>query len=123
MKSYTREIGFALTVIICSTLQARGVSKIDRPANAATCSVHDEAMRILNSIHKTKYQHKPDIDEKKGAYYCDCSGFVGYVLSRTVSKEDANGPLHNARKWPTAMEYEKFFAAAPANRAGDGRWQ
>ncbi len=123
MKSYTREIGFALTVIICSTLQARGVSKIDRPANGATCSVHEEAMRILNSIHTTKYQHNPDIDEKKGAYYCDCSGFVGYVLSRTVSKVDAKGPLHNGRKRPTAMEYEKFFAAAPSNAGGDGRWQ
>jgi|tagenome__1003787_1003787.scaffolds.fasta_scaffold20793921_1 hypothetical protein len=123
MKSYTREYGLALAVIICSTLQARVVSKIDQPANAATGSVHEEAVRILNSIHTTKYQHKPDIDEKKGAYYCDCSGFVGYVLSRTVGKEDGKGPLHNGRKWPTAMEYEKFFAAATINAAGDGRWQ
>jgi hypothetical protein len=115
--------GFSLFVATCVVLDARDIPKIDRPANAATQRVHDEAVRILNSIHTTKYQHKPDIDEKKGAFYCDCSGFVGYVLNRTVSKEDAKGPLHNARKSPTAMEYEKFFAAAPTNAAGDGRWQ
>jgi len=58
---------------------AKDSPKDDGPANAASKSVYDEAMRILNGIQATKYVHVTDIDEKEGRYYCDCSGFVGYV--------------------------------------------
>jgi hypothetical protein len=75
--------------------------------------VHDEAVRILESIKLTEYRHQTDIDEEKGAYYCDCSGFVGYVLNRTVAKGDGKGPFGNGKKRPLAMDYEKGFAAAP----------
>jgi hypothetical protein len=80
-------------------------------------------MRILTCIQKTGYKHATQIDETKGVYFCDCSGFVGYVLNRTVGKDDRKGPFHDGRKRPTAMEYEKFFAAAPSKTGGNGRWQ
>ena len=98
--------------------------KGDQAANAVTQSIHDEALRILNSIQLTEYRHDTDIDEKKGAYYCDCSGFVGYVLGRTVAKEDGNGPFHDGRKRPLAMDYEKGFAECPRSlleKAGGNR--
>lgn len=105
------------------SLQARDLPKADGPANKLTQAVHDEAMRILDSIQLTEYRHTTDIDEKKGKYYCDCSGFVGYVLNRTVSKDDKKGPFGNGDRRPLAMDYEKGFAKAPQSAANDARWQ
>ncbi|HEX5472305.1 MAG TPA: hypothetical protein VFW73_10480 [Lacipirellulaceae bacterium] len=108
--------------IVCGALQARNASTSDQPANAATRSVHDEAVRILNSVRITEYRHRTQIDETKGVYRCDCSGFVGYVLNRTVAKDVGRGPFQDGRKHPTAMEYEKSFAAAPvAENAQSGQ--
>jgi hypothetical protein len=107
----------------CTTLHARDVAKTDGPANAASEQVFDEATRILNGIKVTKYKHETDIDEAKGVYYCDCSGFVGYVLKQTVAKDDPQGPLSNGKKRPTAMEFEKAFAASPAKAEDGGHWQ
>src|SRR5215211_1263654 len=92
-----------LFVLVGGAVRARDLSKGDGPANSATRSVHEEAVRILGSIQLTEYRHTTDIDEKKGAYYCDCSGFVGYVLNRTVAKDDGKGPFHDGRKRPLAM--------------------
>lgn len=97
--------------------------KAEEAANPAAQKVYDEAIRILTSVKSTEYRHRTNIDEKKGAYYCDCSGFVGYVLSRTVMDDGRKGPLADGQRRPTAMEYEKFFEAAPAKPGGDGRWQ
>lgn len=116
-------VAFFLWALVCSAAQAKRVADEGGPANAATRGVHDQAMRILAMIHKTAYQHDTQIDEKTGVYYCDCSGFVGYVLNRTVTNDGRKGPLANGRSRPLAMDYEKFFAAAPAKPGGDGRWQ
>ena len=55
-----------LVLLVSSGLRARELPKGDGPVNAATRSVHDEAVRILNSIQLTEYRHKTDIDETKG---------------------------------------------------------
>lgn len=122
----------ALTAI--SPAATRDVQKrTDAPANAATRAVSDEARRILASIDKTEYKHKTDIDESKGQYYCDCSGFVGYVLNRTVAKDDPKGPLQDGDIRPVARQFEKAFEAAPTKVPSPsplpkgesvvGRWQ
>jgi hypothetical protein len=118
-----RLLGALLVLVGWGGLQARDLPKSDGPANKATQAVHDEAMRILNSVQLTEYRHTTDIDEKKGTYYCDCSGFVGYVLNRTVSKDDKKGPFGNGDRRPLAMDYEKGFAKAPENIASGARWQ
>lgn len=116
-----------LVVVTCGGLQAKDSPKGDGPANAATQHIHDEAVRILTSLQSTKYQHDTEIDEQKGVYLCDCSGFVGYVLNRTMAKDDpTKGPFGNGRKRPLAMDYEKGFAAAPAKADKpdkSARWQ
>lgn len=104
------------------TAITKGSPDGDGPANAASQSVYDEAMRILTSIKSTKYEHKTDIDEKEGHYYCDCSGFVGYVLNRTVSKDDRS-PLHNGDHRPVAAEFEQHFEAAPTKPGRSALWQ
>jgi len=103
--------------------EGKNVAKDDGAANAVTRGVHEEATRILNSIQSTVYQHTTEIDEEAGVYRCDCSGFVGYVLNRTVAKDDPAGPLGDKKKRPLAMDYEKYFEAAPVKRGGNGRWQ
>jgi hypothetical protein len=113
----------SLFVVTCELLVARDVPKTDGAANAATQAVHDEAMLILGSIKSTEYRHKASIDEKKGTYYCDCSAFVGYVLNRTVAKDDTKGPFHDGRKKPLARDYEKGFAKAPEKADEKGGWQ
>jgi hypothetical protein len=115
--------GLILVTLTCDGLQARDFPKSEGPANAATRSVHDEAVRILGSIQTTAYRHTTDIDEKKGAYYCDCSGFVGYVLNRTVAKDDRKGPFGNGDQRPLAMDYENGFAKAPERIEKGARWQ
>jgi hypothetical protein len=119
----TKAIVFLLAAILCSVLQAKRPVDESAAANIETRGIHDEAMRILGSIKSTEYRHKTEIDETKGAYYCDCSGFVGYVLNRTVTNDGRKGPLANGKSRPLAMDYEKFFAAAPSKAGGDGRWQ
>jgi hypothetical protein len=105
----------ASIVLCCGNAIAEEPAGDDTPANAAAKSVHDEAVRILESIQTTKYQHRTKIDEEKGIYLCDCSGLVGYVLNRTVGKEQGEGPFGDGRKRPLAMHYQEFFAAAPTN--------
>src|SRR5262245_16893241 len=115
-----------LTVVIlaqsiCGNASAAG-RRGERPANPASRMVYNEAVRILESIEKTKYEHRTKIDEEKGEYYCDCSGLVGYVLNRTVGK-DGSGALGDGRERPLAMHYEQFFAKAPTKRDRESRWQ
>ncbi len=123
--SFLYPVSLVCLTLLCTNLTARDAVKAkgDGPANAAAKSVHDEALRIVESTKLTEYRHATDIDEKKGAYYCDCSGFVGYVLNRTVAKEEGKGPFRDGRKRPLAMDYEKGFAKAPANADGDTGWQ
>jgi hypothetical protein len=116
-------VGLVLAALVSGNLFAEDLPKSERPANAASGQVIDEAMRILTSMKATEYKHKTDIDEEKGAYYCDCSGFVGYVLNRTVAKDDGKGPFGDGKKRPLAMDYEKRFAAAPVKADGDSNWQ
>ncbi len=116
-------VGVFVLLFVCRSMLARDVPRNDGAANTATRAVHDEAMRILGSIKLTEYRHTTDIDEKKGSYYCDCSGFVGYVLNRTVSKDDKKGPFGNGDRRPLARDYEKGFAAAPDKVEKGNRWQ
>ena len=116
-------VSLILVLLACAGLPARDLPKSDGPANAATRSVHDEAVRILGGIQTTEYRHKTDIDEKKGAFYCDCSGFVGYVLNRTVAKDERKGLFGNGDQRPLAMDYEKGFAKAPERIERGARWQ
>jgi hypothetical protein len=114
---------FLIAACACGLAIAKDNPSDDGPANAASKSVYDEAMRILSSIQSTKYVHKTDIDEKEGHYYCDCSGFVGYVLIRTVSKNDHNGPLHDGDRRPVAAEFERHFENAPTKPGRSVQWQ
>src|SRR4051812_2537050 len=113
----------AFVSLTCAHAFARDNSRADGAANATSQLIQVEAERILGQIQLTEYRHETDIDENKGTYYCDCSGFVGYVLNRTVAKDDPQGPLGDKKRRPLAMDYERAFEAAPEKAAGAARWQ
>jgi hypothetical protein len=92
-----------IAALAFGSVAAREMCKSDRPANSAAQKIYDEATRILASIKETKYRHRTDIDEKKGIYHCDCSGFCGYVLSRTV-------------RWHVPLATNRAHCRRPAGR-------
>jgi hypothetical protein len=118
-----RVVLILLTSAACATVEGREPSRNEGIANAAGRGIQAEAERILGRIQLTEYRHETAIDENKGEYYCDCSGFVGYVLNRTVARDDPAGPLGNKKRRPLAMDYEKAFEAAPEKVVGEARWQ
>src|SRR4051812_3387887 len=116
--SFRTSLAAAVFVYVAAAhVDARGASRNEVPGNSAGRMVHSEAVRILNGIKLTEYRHETQIDEKKGEYYCDCSGFVGYVLNQTVAKDDPKGPLGDKKRRPLAMNYERAFEAAPETAA------
>jgi len=118
-----RVVLILLTSAACAAVKGREPSRSEGPANPPARAIQAEAERILGRIQLTEYRHETAIDENKGEYYCDCSGFVGYVLNRTVAKDDPAGPLGNKKHRPLAMDYEKAFEASPEKVAGEARWQ
>lgn len=57
------------------------------------------------------YSHSTSVDESKGIYDYDCSGFVGYALSRVLPSALASVEAASSSR-PKAMDFEAFFAAA-----------
>jgi hypothetical protein len=113
-----------LVILACGALQAHGrTAAADAPANAATERIQQETRRILSSIKETVYKHRTDIDEETGIYRCDCSGFGGYILSRTVAEDDPKNPLGDGRSRPRAVDFHDAFAKAPTEEIASNRWQ
>ena len=80
------------------------------------------AEEIVGGLTQTDYQHVDNIDPGAGVYDCDCSGFVGLVLSHVAEacyREITPEPGH-AR--PRAFVYYDFFAAlSPGSSRGWSR--
>lgn len=80
-----------------------------------------EADRELSRVRATSYEHHTHVDEAAGAYAYDCSGFLGYALSRAAP--DAFAAVRaTATRRPRSKEYVTFLMAIPAG-ARAGRWQ
>jgi hypothetical protein len=103
--------------------------EIDVPAAAhGRISLVDEAERELGARREIKYTHKTVVDERRGVFDFDCSGFVSYALAR--SDADAYRAVHDlAHKRPLARHYVELFegldgktgAWAPVRRVEDLR--
>jgi hypothetical protein len=87
------------------------------PSGAAL--IDEEANRQLAAMISSTYQHTTHVDEAKGIFDYDCSGFVGYDLSRAVP--DGFATLKSATvARPLAEDFEHFFAEISSTR---GRWR
>ncbi len=76
-----------------------------------------EAEREFSRMTSSYYTHTTYVDEKAGTYNYDCSGFVGYALSRAVP--GAFNALQHKR--PVAADfYDHIVVSGPV--PGSGGW-
>jgi hypothetical protein len=78
----------------------------------------EEAAREVTAMISSTYQHTTFVDESKGLFDYDCSGFVDYALAQAVP--DALETLKTATEpRPLAKDFETFFAGLTTST---GRW-
>lgn len=91
-------------------------------ANAKEAStagqIAGEAERILSNVVETRYQHTTDIQPDTGIYYCDCSGYVSYVLQQIAPKHLQAIPKESNWDRPRAFKYYQYFASLASNASG-----
>lgn len=79
-----------------------------------------EAERELQVVRESTYTHQLHIDEGRGRFDYDCSGFVGYALSR-VDPQALRAVRDVPGSRPLAKHFEAFFSHL--SPLGAGRWQ
>lgn len=67
--------------------------------------------QIAENLRESKYNHSTIVDEKRGRYEFDCSGFVTWVLRRTAPGAHAALLSRSAR--PVARDYYWELSRAP----------
>lgn len=80
------------------------------------------AYRMLAALKSTTYQHVTDVDEQTGEYFCDCSGFVSYLLRKEMPAQYAAVPFPAPFRHPRAVEFHDAFAAAPTETQPGQKW-
>lgn len=71
----------------------------------------DEAAREMAVMKISTYDHTTFIDEASGTFKFDCSGFVGYALTRVLPTHFAAVKTFGGVTRPLAKHYEQFFAS------------
>jgi hypothetical protein len=90
-------------------------------AGPGSPALHTEAVRELSAVKQTAYAHEMTIDEDKGVFDYDCSGFVDYALSNTAP--DALETLRTVgeTKRPQARTYVELLSGIRPHATRD-RW-
>lgn len=91
---------------------------IPQPATPAAERILRRLEAIDQNLVATRYQHRTYIDERRGIYYFDCSGLVGWALER----EAPLARLHTYAPRPTANDFVEAIRRAPAQGTRGG-WQ
>ena len=68
-----------------------------------------EARRELAAARESHYAHHTSVDEARGSFDYDCSGFVGYALARATPQAFA-AVTAATRARPLAKDFYAFFA-------------
>ncbi len=76
----------------------------------------NKAEREFSGMTSSKYTHITYVNENSGTYNYDCSGFVGYALSRAVP--GAFNVLQNKR--PVAEDFYNYIAQCGPTPGGGG---
>lgn len=83
------------------------------PTSSPASKLAGEAVRELSILKTSTYSHTTYVDETTGRFDFDCSGFVGYALSRALPDRLSAVKTFTAVSRPLAKDYESFFAALP----------
>ncbi|HEY1548406.1 MAG TPA: hypothetical protein VGG28_11325 [Kofleriaceae bacterium] len=79
------------------------------PAAVGSGTLIAEAHRQLAAVRESHYAHHTAIDESRGVFDYDCSGFVGYALKR-VAPQTFGELVTATRPRPLAKDFYAFFA-------------
>jgi hypothetical protein len=83
------------------------------PAASLRAALVLEAHRELGSVVESHYDHRTHVVEPDGMFDFDCSGFVGYALSRAAPAA-LRSVVEATRARPLARHFEAFFASPRA---------
>ena len=91
------------------------------PRSQAATALLGEANRQLNVMRISTYSHKTQVDEAKGQFRYDCSGFLKYALDNSVPEALRSLQKATVRR-PLAKHFVRFITSiAPGEVVG--RWK
>ncbi len=83
--------------------------------------VYEQVRKVLYELKSTTYTHDIFIDERKGIYNLDCSGFADHILKSAHEKAADELESLSYPKRPLAKNFVEFFSQL---QDGDGsHWQ
>jgi hypothetical protein len=120
MKKMSFTIKSVAIAVIATTI---GLNSTNRPI-ASTIEpslLLNEAQRELATMQSSHYQHHTDVDESKGVFNYDCSGFVDYVLQKVAPAAYAELPISKpSSQRPLAQDFYNLFARSTSKTS---HWQ
>jgi hypothetical protein len=90
------------------------------PTTPAVDLLVAEAAREVSAMKVSSYEHTTAVDEATGTFKYDCSGFVGYALTRVLPAQFAAVKTFAAIARPLAKHYEMFFESIAAGATKSG---
>jgi len=113
----SERLNTAICIFILSAIfAAQGLAS---HGNQAGEDLLHRANSMVKNIEHTTYSHKIYIDESKGIYKLDCSGFISYLLNETRPTAQAAIP-HPGQQRPLAEDFYRYFKglSKSPNKAG-----
>lgn len=83
------------------------------PAASLRAALVIEIHRELGAVVESHYDHRTHVVEPDGVFDYDCSGFVGYALSRAAPTA-LHSVVEATRPRPLARHFESFFGSPSA---------
>jgi hypothetical protein len=120
MKKMSFTIKSVAIAVIATTI---GLSFTNRPSASAIESslLLNEAQRELSTMKSSHYQHRTDVNESKGIFNYDCSGFVDYALQKVAPAAYAEIPISKpSSQRPLAQDFYNLFARSTSKTS---HWQ
>jgi hypothetical protein len=84
-----------------------------RAAGPASDRILEKLARVATNLRESKYNHATVVDEQKGRYEFDCSGFVTWLLRRTAPGAYSTFVTRSQNQRPLARDYYWEIARAP----------
>jgi hypothetical protein len=113
-----------LSTVAAATTEEAPAADGEEPAPAeATKAAGEllatEAARQVAAMKLSSYEHTTFVEEMSGTFKYDCSGFLGYSLSRVLPTQLATVKAFASVARPLAKHFETFFASIePGTKKG-----
>jgi hypothetical protein len=93
----------------------------DGVPGSAGPALHDEAVRQLSAAKSSEYRHRVYVDEARGVFEYDCSGFVDYAIGNVAPDALTALPVAKGRHRASANTYVDLLRTiTPGTQRG--RW-